>query len=406
MVDMAEKRGLTRRQFIKTVGLGGMAAGGLDATAIAAGPGPADTKADSVPVRKLGKTGVDVSILALGGMFDTINNQLLLKQARNWGVTFWDTAESYGNGMSEEGYGRFFSRNPDARKEIFLTTKMRGTPERMTAGMDRALGRLHTDYVDLFLIHGIGSLKEIDDSTRQWALQMKKAGKTKFFGFSTHSNMEECLLAAAKVDYIDVVMFTYNYRLMHTPKMKEAVAACAEAGIGLVVFKTQGGGPVLTESEVELQMAGRFLERGFNDKQAKLKAIWENPQIASICSQMPNLSILSANVAASRDLTALAREDLDLLERLAAETRTGYCAGCSRICLEAVGGVVPVSDVMRCLMYYQNYGDQGLARQVFAALPSEARSRLTQIDYSRAEQACPQGMAIAELMKLAERVLA
>ena len=47
-----------------------------------------------MPKRKLGKTGVDVSILCLGGMFDTINNQLLLKQAMKWGVTYWDTAEA------------------------------------------------------------------------------------------------------------------------------------------------------------------------------------------------------------------------------------------------------------------------------------------------------------------------
>ena len=77
-----------------------------------------------MPKRKLGKTGVEVSILNLGGMFDTINNQLLLKQALKWGVTYWDTAESYGNGLSEEGMGRFFARNPEARKEIFLVTKL------------------------------------------------------------------------------------------------------------------------------------------------------------------------------------------------------------------------------------------------------------------------------------------
>ena len=50
-----------------------------------------------MPKRRLGKTGVDVSILNLGCMIDTINNQLLLKQAVKWGVTFWDTAEHYGD---------------------------------------------------------------------------------------------------------------------------------------------------------------------------------------------------------------------------------------------------------------------------------------------------------------------
>jgi len=104
---------------------------------------------------------------------------------------------------------------------------------------------------------------------------MKKAGKFKFFGFSTHTNMEDCLLAAAKTDWIDAIMFSYNFRLMQTQKMKDSLAACANTGIGLVAMKTQGGGPVKTDSEAELQVAGRFLERGFTDKQAKIKAVLE-----------------------------------------------------------------------------------------------------------------------------------
>ncbi len=114
-------------------------------------------------------------------------------------------------------------------------------------------------------------------------------------------------MSAAKTDWIDAILFSYNFRLIQTPKMKEAVAACVDKGIGLVAMKTQGGGQVMTNSEAELQLAGRFLERGFTDKQAKLKAVLENPNIASICSQMPSLTILSANVAAARDQTSLTR---------------------------------------------------------------------------------------------------
>ena len=127
---------------------------------------------------------------------------------------------------------------------------------------------------------------------------MKKAGKIKFFGFSTHTNMEDCLLGAAKLNWIDAIMFSYNFRLMNTPKMKEALAACVDAGIGLVAMKTQASGPAKAESETELQAVGRFLERGFTDKQAKLKVVWDNPNIASICSQMPSLTILQRPRAA------------------------------------------------------------------------------------------------------------
>ncbi len=123
---------------------------------------PGAGKGLPMPRRRLGKTGVEVPVLALGGMFDTINNQLLLRQSLNWGVNFWDTAEMYGNGQSEEGYGRFFARNPDARKDIFLSTKVRpNTPETMTESLDKGLKRLSTDYLDLFYVHCVDEFSEI-----------------------------------------------------------------------------------------------------------------------------------------------------------------------------------------------------------------------------------------------------
>lgn len=408
MSEEKRAKGLSRRDFIKTIGIAGIASTGLNMGKADADPEQADAGKPALPKRKLGKTGVEVSVLALGGMFDTINNQLLLRQSRNWGINFWDTAEAYGNGLSEEGYGRFFARNADARKDLFLTTKLHnGEPEAMTAALDKCLKRLSTDHVDLLYVHGISGFSEIAEpkSIRRWASGLKQAGKIKFIGFSTHSNMEKCLLDASKVDWIDVVMFSYNFRLVNTPDMKEAIAACVDKGIGLVAMKTQGGGQVKTESEAELQLAGRFLERGFTDKQAKIKAVLENPNIASICSQMPSLTILSANVAAARDQTSLTRSDFELLEKFAAETHGSYCAGCGRICHEAVGGAAPVSDIMRCLMYYHDYGERELAREVFAALPGQARAQLTRIDYARAEQACPRKLPIAKLMREASEIL-
>jgi predicted aldo/keto reductase-like oxidoreductase len=197
--------------------------------------------------------------------------------------------------------------------------------------------------------------------------------------------MEDCLLGAAKLDWIDAVMLTYNFQVMHNPKMQEAVNACAKAGAGLVAMKTLAGRPGKEKvaSETKLEMAERFLARGFTDKQAKLKVVWENPQIASLCSQMPNLTILSANVAAARDQVKLAREEFESLRQYALETQADYCAGCGNLCQEALGGAVPVNEVMRCLMYHRYYGEPELARETFAGLPEEIRQRLTEVDYSR-----------------------
>ncbi len=410
MSKKIEANGVTRRDFIKTAGLAGIAVAGAGVPgALAAPEAPAAAApAGATPKRKLGKTGVEVSILDLGGMFDTINNQLLLKQALKWGVTYWDTAESYGNGLSEEGYGRFFGRNPEARKEIFLVTKLTTKAGNFTERLDKSLKRLQTDHVDLFFIHNVGDIDEMTPAIKKWAAEMKKAGKFKFFGFSTHTNMADCLAGAAKLDWIDAVMFTYNFRVMNDPKLKAAMDACEKAGIGMVAMKSQAGGPGAPKipSKAKLEMADRFLKRGFTDKQAKLKVIWENPQIASLCSQMPNLTILMANVAAARDQVKLAREEFESLHQYALETQAGYCAGCGHLCQAALGGAVPVNEVMRSLMYHRYYGEPELARETFAGLPEEIRRRLTEVDYSRAEQACPQRLAIAQLMRQAAEILA
>jgi predicted aldo/keto reductase-like oxidoreductase len=407
-----ENKGLTRRDFMKTLGLAGLAAAATGVPGALATPEPPASAATAaaMPKRKLGKTGVEVPILALGGMFDTINNQLLLKQARKWGITYWDTAESYGNGLSEEGYGRFFARNPGSRQEIFLVTKIHhphGVSD-LTERFNKSLKRLHTDYVDLFFIHSVTHIKELTPAIKNWAAEMKKAGKMKFFGFSTHTDMADCLLGAARLDWIDALMMAYNFRVKDDPKMKEAINAGVQAGMGMVAMKSQAGRPGKHEigGQAKLEMIERFLKRGFTDKQAKLKVIWENPHIASLCVQMPNLTILSANVAAARDQTRMTLEELESLRQYALETQSDYCAGCGQICLEAVGGAVPVNEVMRSLMYYHYYGEPELARLTFAELPMEVRQRLTEVDYSRAEQACPHRLAIAALMRQAREILA
>ncbi|MGD8649430.1 MAG: aldo/keto reductase [Desulfobacterales bacterium] len=353
-----------------------------------------------VPRRPFGRSGTMVSTLSLGGMFDILNNRLALAKALDWGINYWDTAEGYGGGRSEEGIGRWFARNPNTRKQVFLVTKLstrRGND--FTPRLDACLKRLHTDYVDLFFVHGIRGIGEMDSNFKSWAQTMKKAGKIKLFGFSTHSNMEECLEGAAKLPWIDGIMFTYNYRLMHEPRMKDAVEACYRAGIGLTAMKTQGGGPVKSDSDSEIKMAGRFIKKGFSDHQAKLMAVWQDERIASICSQMPNLTIMATNAVAAVEQTRLSKSDHVLLAQYARETTSDYCAGCERLCSEVLLERVPIGDVMRCLMYFHSYQDYGLARSTFENLPARTKELLNQLDFSQAEKSCPRKLPIGQLMR-------
>lgn len=403
---MAEKSpSLSRRQFMKTgaaAGAGALLAGATADTQTA----QAAVNPDDMPLRPFGKTGRNVSILSMGGMYDIVNNQMQLRQALRLGVTYWDTAHSYGYGRSEAGMGKYLASHPDLRPKLFLVTK---STERGPDGWDRELAesleRLQTNYVDLFFVHGISEIGDIPSSARDWSKRAKEAGKIKLFGFSTHSNMAECLKPAADMDYIDGMMFTYNYRLMHRRSMNEAVQACFDAGKGLTAMKTMGGGPVRVDSDAELDMAGRFLQKGFSDAQAKLKAIWEDKRIAAVCSQMPNLAILMANAAAALDKTKLSRADHQLLAALDQQTACGYCAGCSNICHTALNHQVPVQTVMRCLMYHRDYGDTQLAKQTFHELSDETRQLLAKTDYAPAESACPQGLPIAKLMAEANEIL-
>ncbi len=405
-----KKKNWTRRNFLKTAGITGLgavltpvgnqaqAATGLAQNALPAGV---------VPTRPFGNTGVNVSILSLGGMFDIPNNQLLMKQAVRWGVTYWDTADCYEGGDSETGIGKYFKKYPQDREKIFLVSKSDDrSPKGMTRLLNRSLKRMNTTYVDLYFVHGVRKIKELNRATREWAAQAKADQKIRFFGFSTHRNMEQLLLDAAQLDYIDGIMMTYNYRLMHTEDMQAAVAACVKAGIGLTAMKTQGGGSVKTNSKTELELAGRFLRKGFTDKQAKLKAVWENPHIASICSQMPNLTILAANTAAALDQTRLSRRDMELLQAYAGETACDYCAGCAHICEAEIQGHVPVSDIMRYLMYHRSYGEHDRAKALFNELSRAVRNRLLTVDFTAAENRCPQKMAIGQIMRIAAKKLA
>jgi predicted aldo/keto reductase-like oxidoreductase len=161
-----------------------------------------------------------------------------------------------------------------------------------------------------------------------------------------------------------------------------------------------------TETDEALKLTETFLEKGFTSEQAKLKAVWENPHIASICSAMPNMTILQANAAAALSPEKLSGADRQRLQQYAQQTAPGYCAGCAEICESAVDCDIPISDILRYAMYYHSYGEQDLARRLFSELPADIKFNLLTADYARAEKRCPQKVEIDRLMKRTFRDLA
>ncbi len=404
-----KERNFSRRNFIKTAGAAGLGAALIPLSALTQARGSTSTKVAEqmiVPTRPFGKTGINVPILSLGGVLKP-SDQLVFRQAFKMGVTYWDTADSYGWGKNEKAIGKYFAKFPNDRKKVFLVTKA-GTsdPEKLTKKLDTSLQRMNTSYVDMYFIHYVSDVKdELTDSVRAWAERAKGNGKIRFFGFSAHKNMENSMLAAAKLGWIDGIMMSYNYRLMVKSKMKRAVDACVKAGIGLTAMKTQAAfsanfyASIGSETDDALKMTENFLKKGYTAEQAKLKVVWENPNIASICSAMPNMTILQANVAAALNNKNLSEGDKQRLEQYARQTAPGYCAGCANICESAVDFDIPISDILRYSMYYHSYGERDRALTLFNALPTDIKANILKADYSKAEKYCPQNIQIRKIFK-------
>ena len=407
---MSSKEGnFSRRDFIKTAGAASLGSVLVALNSLTQADGSSSSRASEqmiVPTRPFGKTGVNVSILSLGGELD-MSDQLVFRQAFKMGVTYWDTADGYGWGKNEKAIGKYFAKFPNDRKKVFLVTKA-GTsdPKKLTEKLNRSLQRMNTSYIDMYFIHYLSDVKnELTSEVKAWAEKAKAKGKIRFFGFSAHKNMENSMLAAAKLGWIDGIMMSYNYRLMVKDKMKRAVDACLKAGIGLTAMKTQAAfsanfyASIGSESDKTLKMTESFLKKGYTAEQAKLIAVWENPNIASICSAIPNMAILQANVAAALNKKKLSLRDKQLLEHYAQQTSSGYCAGCANICESAVDLRIPISDIMRFSMYHNSYGDRDKALTLFNALPKDIKANILKADYSKAEKYCPQKIQIGKVLK-------
>jgi uncharacterized protein len=408
LIMLKKKANFSCRDFLKTAGVVGVGSmlSPIDNLTHAKGLYAADESQQSlIPTRPFGKTGVNVPVLSLGGGFSD-SKILLMKQAVKLGVSYWDTANYYSGGQSERAIGKYFKKYPEDRKKIFLVTKSLSSYSGMLdLHLEKSFERMNTNYIDLFFMHKVDYIDwKITPEVKAWAEKAKAEGKIRLFGFSTHKNMEENLMAAAKLGWIDGIMLSYNYRIMHSDEMKRAVDACTKAGIGLTAMKTQATGWLgwtekVTPNEKEQDLFDQLQKRGLTLEQAKLRVVWDDSRIACICSYMPNMTILKANAAAAMDNTKLSSQDDFMLNQYAHETASNYCTGCASICESEINDEVPISDVMRYLMYCRCYGEPDRAKSAFKRIPTKVRKRMANIDYRLAERKCPQNMQIRRLMR-------
>jgi uncharacterized protein len=402
------KINMDRRTFLKTTGVGGASlaiSSGLAGNVLAVET-EKDSSTKTVPTRKMGKSGIPVSILCVGGI-DWTSNQNMLRMAFNMGVTMWDTSADYANGKCEIGIGQYFNKYPEDRKKVFLIMKPsdRIQVQQYNEALDSSLKNMNTDYIDLFFLHAIDDIGRLTNDVKTLIDKNKKEGKIKQFGFSTHIRDTQILAQAAALGWIDAIMLSYNYIIMQRDEVKKGLDACAKAGIGLIAIKSQAKGPDSVETPQALEATKHFMEKGYTLEQAKLKAVWSDERITSICSNISNVTILKDNVAAATDNVKLSSRDFRMLNMLAEGERSNYCQGC-RKCLSVMGAENRIPDIMRYMMYYNNYGDRDRARNLYRELPGSLKNTLASKDYSIAEAICPHGLQIGNLMRKASSLLA
>jgi aryl-alcohol dehydrogenase-like predicted oxidoreductase len=372
----------------------------------------------TVPRRLLGKTGVEVTMLDLGsGVGPGTNFERILRAAYASGIRTFDTAKIYG---TEPNFKRWFQQMPEVRKEIFLIAKERPRrPSELLTSIDERLKTLGTHYVDMFFIHALGDHHSLDDAInmvtsqefKETAEALRKSGKTRFVGFSSHhKDRPQIIHAAAKANHVDAIMVQYRPWLDPDSPLNRALDACHKNNIGVISMKQIAGvfsgdkpnGNILNDIVERVPM---LKERNLTPFQGLLHAIWTDERISCSCVTMRNTDRLRENVDAARRFKPIDKVALRQLRDAAIAQGQTLCADCDGRCSRAAGTDAELGDLTRFLTYYTHHGDRVDARRRYAALPPSARD-WSGADLDAARSACPNHLDFARLLPEVDRYLA
>jgi hypothetical protein len=269
----------------------------------------------------------------------------VLLRAFDLGINFYDTADCYMKGHNEEMVGKAFEGK---RQKVMIQTKVHVHDEKkMRSYVERSLRRLRTDYIDVLVWHNHSSPEEVSDPKLfEFMSTMKKEGKVRFTGFSAHSHMASLLREAAKSNFHDVALVSYNFT--HSKDLKEALALAAKTGIGIVAMKTQAGG-------YKKEKMG-----GLTPHQAALKYVLMDPNVS--CAVPGVRTIEQIEECTTVMGASLSKGDLNELKQYQSFLRGRICTMCGGCIGECPYGVLR-SDLLRAVMYYDGYQNNGLVEE-------------------------------------------
>jgi hypothetical protein len=242
---------------------------------------------------------------------------------------------------------------------------------------------------------------------KETAEAIKKSGKAKFIGFSTHHrNRDKILQAAAKAGIADAIMVQNTAWLDKDTDLNRALDAVHKAGIGLISMKQISPAEPANFLEEVPKKAPDLIAKGLSPFGALLHAIWSDERFSTCCVSMRNTDQIRDNLDAARKYKEpLKTAEIESLRQAFLASKPTLCADCDGRCSLAAGTKAPLGDITRYLTYAERHGARVEARAHFAALPQEMRD-WSGADLEAARKACPNGLDFASLLPRAERDLA
>jgi len=349
----------SRRKFLKSTlsGLAGVAV--LPAVITQSTRAETATKERKIIKRQLGNTGIELPVISTGARWETPD---LLRTALDSGIVHIDTAHSYGRGRNEEQVGEIIKDRP--RDSYVLATKVAPTGVDRKTGLcsneskaepflekfDVSLRRLGVEYVDILYLHStVTRQATLWEPYLDAMVKLKKEGKVRHIGVSTHSNEPEVIRAAIESTVYEVVLTAYNFRQPHVKEVEKAMEDAANAGLGIVAMKTQAGGFWDKERRVPINM------------KAALKWALQKDYVHTAIPGFKNFEQLEADLAVMEDLTLTTDEKKDLERSEDLGLRGLYCDQC-RECIAQCPKGVDVPTLVRSYMYTYGYRDLAAAK--------------------------------------------
>jgi predicted aldo/keto reductase-like oxidoreductase len=359
--------GLKRRAFLKT-GLTGLAAVGAMPGAVKAAVAGKTARAGAAAakpiIRTLGQTGLKIPVVSMGVM--NADNPAVVQAALEEGIVLLDTAWGYQRGQNEKMIGEVIKGRP--RDSYMIATKVPGpNRDRALQGLDGAaleqaflakfdesLGRLGLDHVEILYLHNNTAPEHVQNPVIIGALQkVKKAGKARFIGITTHGNEPAVIRATVAAKAYDVILTAYNFRQDYRDEMRKAVGEAAAAGLGIVAMKTQAGAYWDKEKQQPIAM------------KAALKWVLNDPNVTTAVPGFTTFDQLKEDFSVVSDITLTDQDLKDL--RLGEQVAGLYCQHCGQ-CLAGCPKGLPLPDLMRSYMYAYGYRNLQAAHELVGSL--------------------------------------